>query len=125
MTVAPPPGPLPPGRRGELATAVAVAVDAVPGVDRSRSLTHSTIYPGAGWTGSVSKKTLSTCTSASLAAEHRQCGRDPVQHASHVDVDHRVPTVDVKVGHRAGPRNPCVTHKDVNALEPLDRRATN
>jgi hypothetical protein len=46
MTVAPPPGPLPPGRRGELATAVAVAVDAVPGVDRSRSLTHSTIYPG-------------------------------------------------------------------------------
>ena len=45
-----------------------------------------------------------------------------MQHAAQVDVDHRVPAVNVKLSHQAGPGDPGVTHEDVKASEPADRR---
>ncbi len=49
---APSPGTAPIGRRGEIALAVALAVDAVPSVTRSKSLIAATMYPG-GWVEGV------------------------------------------------------------------------
>jgi hypothetical protein len=42
-----------PGKRGRLAAAVAAAVDQIPDVQRSKSLTLSTLYPGGRIDGVV------------------------------------------------------------------------
>lgn len=50
----------PAGQRGRIATAIAASVDMVPGIQRSKSLMRSTLYPGGRIDGVVLSAQLVT-----------------------------------------------------------------
>src|SRR6202042_1545487 len=60
--------------------------------------------------------------SLALPAEHRERGRDAVEHAPEVDVDHRRPAVDVEVGHRPDLADAGVADQHVEPAELLNGR---
>jgi hypothetical protein len=57
-----------------------------------------------------------------LPAEHRERGRDAVEHAPEVDVDHRRPAADVEVGDRPDLADAGVADQHVKPAELLDGR---
>jgi len=57
-----------------------------------------------------------------LPPEHRQRGGDAVEHAPEVDVDHRLPAVDVEVGHGPDLADAGVADQRVEPAELRDRR---
>ena len=81
------------------------------GVDR---LGGDDLQPGGGHRGHQ--------VALALQPEHRERGGDAVEHAPEVNVDHRLPAVDVQVGYGPDLADSCVADQHVEPAELRDRR---
>ncbi|MNP00326.1 hypothetical protein D3C76_921150 [compost metagenome] len=57
---------------------------------------------------------------ACLLFEKRQCGRDAIQYALDVDIDHTIPLVGAQLRNRRDRHQPCVVDHYIDATEYLD-----